>query len=195
MTPRNTQLGASASALRAPSLRVPAAAPSSRTRKTPATRARIVAARPAGRGQSPRARATAAAQEYIAHRWWLLPVVIVAVVSLFIAAYYPVARVQYRETRARAALQSELDAIRARNERMRADVARLRTPEGVEDYARLQLGMVKKGEHQIIVVDGTETTAALSAATGGVPKIDSQVVAKPPVGPWTAFLDAFFGVQ
>lgn len=194
MTPRNTQLGASASALRAPSLRVPGTAPSSATRPSTAPRARKKPGSPA-RSSRAKANPAAAAGEYIAHRWWLLPVVVVAVVSLFIAAYYPVARVQYRETRERAGLQAELDAIRARNDRLRTDVARLKTPEGVEDYARLQLGMVKKGEHQIIVVDGTEPTPTVDAAAGRVPEIDSQVVAKPPVGPWTAFLDAFFGVQ
>ena len=39
-----------------------------------------------------------------------------------------------------------LDALQARNDRLRTEVARLKTPEGVEDYARVQLGMVKQGE-------------------------------------------------
>ena len=69
----------------------------------------------------------------------------------------------------------------------------MKTPEGVEDYARLQLGMVKLGEHQVVVVDGTEATRTLVA--GGAPQIDSQEAVKPPIGPWTAFLDAIFGVQ
>ncbi|NTU72260.1 MAG: septum formation initiator family protein [Coriobacteriia bacterium] len=129
----------------------------------------------------------------IAHRWWLLPLVVITAVALFIAAYYPVARVDYRETRERARLQAELDAIRSRNDRLSAQVDRLRTPEGVEDYARLQLGMVKSGEHQMVVIDGTETTQVASVALA--PEIDSQEAVKPPVGQWTAFLDAVFGVQ
>jgi cell division protein FtsB len=132
-------------------------------------------------------------REVTAYRWWLMPIVVIAVVGLFIAAYFPVARVQYRETRQRAMLQAELDATRARNARLRAEVDRLRTPEGVEDRARLQMGMVKQGEHQVVVVDGSETTQALVAQTA--PLIDSQEAVKPPVGPWTAFLDAVFGLQ
>ena len=92
----------------------------------------------------------------MAYRWWLLPLVVLAVLAFFVAVYYPVARVQYRETRQRTLLQAELDATRARNDRLRTAVDRLRTPEGVEDYARLQLGLVKKGEHQVVVVDGSE---------------------------------------
>lgn len=192
MTPRNTQLGASASALRVPSMRVPRAAspaasrastkrPShARTRSAAAARHKPPAAAPKRRDAT-------------THRWWLLPLVVIAVLAFFIAAYYPVARVQYRETRERSRLQAELDNIRARNGRLLAEVDRLKTPEGVEDYARLQLGMVKTGEHQIVVVDGTESTQTLVAQ--GAPEIDSQEAAKPPIGPWTAFLDAFFGVQ
>ncbi len=188
MTPRNTQLGASASALRAPSLRVPRAASPRASRTSTAKRPRTAAPK-AGRKPA----AAAKAREATSHRWWLLPVIIIAVVSLFVAAYYPVARVQYRETRERTRLQDELDAIRARNDRLRAEVARLKTPEGVEDYARVQLGLVKKGEHQVVVVDGTEATQTLVAQ--GAPHIDSQEAVKPPVGQWTAFLDAIFGVQ
>ena len=189
MTPRNTQQGASASALRAPSLRVPRAASprasrtsTKRPRRAPSARKprRKPAARQASRAD--RAPLVAAARSSC-----------IAVVALFVGAYYPVARVQYRETRERALLQAELDAIRARNDRLRTEVARLKTPEGVEDYARLQLGMVKRGEHQVVVVDGTEPTQTLVAQ--GAPEIDSQEAVKPPVGPWTAFLDAVFGVQ
>ena len=185
MTPRNTQLGASASAMRAPSLRVPRPAPSAATRRTVARPARA----------SARKRPTAAVRrgDSTAHRWWLLPLVVIAVLAVFIATYYPVARVQYRETRERSRLQAELGAIRARNHRIRQEVARLRTPEGVEDYARLQLGLVKQGEHQVVVVDGTESEQSLLAQ--GAPEIDSQESVKPPVGSWTGFLDAVFGVQ
>ncbi len=185
MTPRNTQLGASAKAQRASGSRVARVAPSLASRTRPASARPSVARSTAP--SKPRARDTSS------HRWWLLPLVIVAVISFFIAAYYPVARVQYRETRERTRLQTELTAIQARNDRLRTDVARLKTPEGVEDYARLQLGMVKKGEHQVIVVDGSEPTQTTTALT--LPEIDSEEAVKPPVGQWSAFLDAVFGVQ
>jgi|GEM_PF-1135774 len=185
MTPRNTQLGATASVARAIPLRTPRVASASGV-STSATRNVSGSAktrRPAVRKPT----------EPTAHRWWLLPLVVIAVIAFLFAAYYPVARVQYRETRQRARLQSELDALRARNDRLRTQVARLRTPEGVEDYARLQMGFVKAGEHQIVVVDGTEPVAPL--ASQAPVRIDSQEAVKPPVGPWTAFLDAVFSVQ
>lgn len=184
MTPRNTQLGASASAVRAIPLRVPRPAPSS---ASPASVTRPERSAPKRQpAKTPR-------RDTTAHRWWLLPLVVLAVLAVFVATYYPVARVQYRETRERARLQAELNAIHARNDRIRSEVARLRTPEGVEDHARLQLGLVKRGEHQVVVVDGTEASQTLLAQ--GTPEIDSQEAVKPPVGSWTAFLDAVFGVQ
>ena len=38
--------------------------------------------------------------------------------------------------------------------RLSKQVERLKTPAGVEDYARSQLGMAKKGENVVVVVDG-----------------------------------------
>jgi len=113
--------------------------------------------------------------------------------AVFAWSYYPVARVQYRETREKARLEAELSALQARNSRLRAEVARLRTPEGVEDYARSQLGLVRRGEHVAMVVDGNE--AAEASAALAVPKIDGDETLVGPVGPWTAFLDIVFGVQ
>ena len=193
MRPKNTQLGASANVRRAPENRAARSATSPTTPKRTASprtvRDRADSGVPSKRPATPRAAHT----DGSGYRWWLLPIVILGVIALFIGAYYPVARVEYRETRERSALQAELGAIQARNNRLRTEVARLKTPEGVEDYARLRLGMVKQGEHVVIVTDGTEPTE--TSVANAIPEIDSQEALKPPVGPWTAFLDAFFGVQ
>lgn len=176
MKPKNTKHGASANARRAPK---------------GADRSVSFASKPSQNGQPKR---KAAARPLFVPRWWMLPIVIVAVLAIFVATYYPVARVQYRETRERVRLEAELRALKARNARLHAAVDRLRTPEGVEDYARLQLGMVKKGEHVAVVIDGDETTQSVLAASPAA-RIDSEEAAAPPVGPWTAFLDVVFAVE
>ena len=180
MTPRNTKLGASANARRAPK---GAARVASSTRPTDNSRAK-------GTTTSPKKPTGSGAPR---KRWWMLPLILVGVLVFFVATYYPVAKVQYRETRERTRLQAELEGIKARNARLKVTVDRLKTPAGVEDYARLQLGMVKKGEHVMVVVDGTEPTQSPLAATR--PVIDSEEALTPPVEPWTAFLDSVFGIQ
>lgn len=127
-------------------------------------------------------------------RWWSIPVAVIAVVAVFVAAYYPVAQVQYRETRQREQLRAELLALKARNARLRKQVDRLRTPEGVEDQARTQLGLVKRGEHVVVVNDGRTSQPTTNLALA-LPEIDSDYMSEEPVGPWTAFLDLFFNVQ
>lgn len=195
MAPKKSQHGASASTRRTPSRRVACGVPSPGTRIHPASppsaRGRAVATpRPA----KPARKKPGSYRDGAGYRWWLLPVVVIGAIGLFVAAFYPVARVEYRETREKAALQSQLGAIQSRNARLRAQVARLKTPEGIEDCARSQLGLVKKGEHVVVVVDGT--SAKRATPVDPLPEIDSQeTTAAPPVGPWTAFLDAFFGVQ
>ncbi len=110
--------------------------------------------------------------------------------ALFVLGYYPVARMQYQAVRERRELQAELATIEARNARLSKRVAALETSEGVEIEARQQLGMVRKGESLGIVIDGDE-----KPATNAAPRIDSDEVTAAPVGPWTAFLDAVFGVK
>lgn len=119
--------------------------------------------------------------------------IVAASIGLFAWAYYPVAAVQYRETREAARLRAELAHLTARNDRLRGQVDRLKTPAGVEDYARSQLGMVKKGENVVVVVDGNEASEASRAAAA--PRIDSDEAVEAPVGPWTAFLDLVFGIR
>lgn len=120
-------------------------------------------------------------------------VVTVSAVGLLVWMYYPAAAVQYRETREKARLAAELKTLQARNDRLRKQVDRLKTPAGVEDYARSQLGLVKKGENVVVVVDGDEAEEASQAA--GRPEIDSDETTVAPGGAWTAFLDLVFGVQ
>lgn len=112
-------------------------------------------------------------------------------VVVFVWTYYPVVRVQYRETREQARLASELRTLQARNDRLREQVDLLKTPEGVEDYARSQLGLVKKGERVVVVVDG----ATRAGAADRQPCIDSDETTCQPAGPWTGFLDLVFGVE
>jgi cell division protein FtsL len=183
MSPRKTQQGASASARKAPVHRRARDASSARA----STSVRPVAAKTAS-AQHPKRDASW-------FRWWLLPPIVIAAVVIFVVTYYPVARVQYSETRQRAALQAELGALQTRNTRLSTEVARLKTPEGVEDYARSQLGMVKQGEHVVVVTDGTSKPAVLTTA-GSPPQIDtSGETTAAPTGPWTAFLDSVFKVQ
>ena len=184
MTPRNTQQGASASARRA-SDKKSGAAPSS-------------AARPsqAGRSAKPVTGKAANTPRRGGARWWrwlLLPVFVAAAVAVCVYAYYPVAKVQYDEVRAKARLQSELDMLQARNQRLRTEVARLKTPEGVEDYARVQLGMVKQGENVVIVVDGNKPAPALASSGTVSPRLESAQATVAVAGAWTGFLDSVFG--
>lgn len=113
-----------------------------------------------------------------------------AAIALFGLLYYPVLRVQYREYRERDRLRAELAQIRARNARLEAEVARLRTPEGVEDHARTRLGLVRRGEHAVIVRDpsrpATRAPSPPVVASGASPQHE---------GLWVALLDLIFGVQ
>jgi cell division protein FtsB len=114
--------------------------------------------------------------------------VIAGVLAFSVWSFYPVARVQYREERQKAKLEAEYTALKERNARLSKAVARLRTPEGVEDVARENLGLVKQGEHAVVVVDPNADTT-----TAAGPVIDSEPEVSAPRGPWTAALDAFFG--
>ena len=117
---------------------------------------------------------------------------VIGLSAIFVATYYPVAKVQYRETRERARLRAELENVRERNDRLATEVARLKTPEGVEDYARAELGLVKTGEEVGLVVDDSVSRPATITVPSTL-ELDSEETVVPPVGPWTAFLDSVFG--
>jgi cell division protein FtsL len=117
-----------------------------------------------------------------------VPVTIIVVMVLTAWSLYPAARVQYRETREKARLEAELEGLQARNDDLREQVDRLKTPEGVEDVARSTLGMVKEGENAYVVMDPEDESVmdrpAEIADTGVVEDTF-----------WHDLLDMVFGVE
>ena len=202
MAPRNTKNGASAKT-RGTSTSRGGTSTSRRSTTKPSTR---TAARSNRRGSSTtRSKSSASRRSparsgqgtsglgFFVARGWTFPLGIGLALAIFAWGYYPVAAVQYRESRERARLAAELEAIQERNERLRAEVDRLKTPAGVEDYARSQLGMVKKGENVVVVVDDQDQRDATETAGG--PEIDGALDYEDPAGPWTALLDLIFGIE
>lgn len=120
---------------------------------------------------------------------WFAPFAIVALIVVAAWSFYPVARIQYQEQREKARLESELAGLQERNERLRAEVDRLKTPEGVEQVARESLGLVKEGENVYVVLDGDETEATPTT------RPQSAVSYQDDAAGWQRVLDVLFGVE
>lgn len=115
------------------------------------------------------------------------------VLGVFIAAVwtlYPVLRLQYQQQREVASLEAELAGVKERNVELAEQIDRLKTPEGVEEVARQNLGLVKDGE-QAYVVTGQDD-----------PELDADAVAERSRSTgdderplWMKVLDSLFGVR
>jgi cell division protein FtsL len=115
-------------------------------------------------------------------------VTVLGVAAALVWAVYPAVRVQSETSRRVAGLQAEYDTLRKRNVRLRAQVADLKTPEGVERAAREDLGLVLPGENVYVVVPSAAASVPADAdgpGTGPGPGV--------PDDPLTALLDALFG--
>jgi cell division protein FtsB len=97
---------------------------------------------------------------------------------------YPALRVQSETSRRVGVLQAEYDTLRDKNVLLRAQVADLKTPEGVERAAREDLGLVLPGENVYVVVP---SAAASDPATAETASADVST------DPLTALLDTLFG--
>lgn len=159
---------------------------SASVRTAPAgTRARSASAR----NSRPAGRAPARGPRKGSRAPWFAPLAIVALIVVAAWSFYPVARIQYQEQREKARLESELANLQERNERLRAEVDRLKTPEGVEQVARESLGLVKEGENVYVVLDGDEAEATPTTRPQSAVSYDEQA------GAWQRALDVLFGVE
>ena len=144
-----------------------------------------------GRGtdtRSTRARRKAE-REKVGPQWLLVLIGATVILALTGWGYYPVTKQQYITARERDLLAAQLAAVEERNRAMEEEIARLQTPEGVEDYARSQLGWTKPGENAVIV-EGVERTDSV----GVPPRVDLESVEITST-PLTRMLDGIFGVE
>jgi cell division protein FtsL len=100
---------------------------------------------------------------------------------------YPAARLQYQTSRRVAGLQAQYDSLKKKNQTLKAEVAELKQPEGVEKAARETLGLTRPGENVYVVMPATAASSQPSVA-----KVDASGNARDVV---TTVLDAVFGVR
>ncbi len=115
----------------------------------------------------------------------MLPVAIVVALALLGWFLYPMARIHYIEQRKVARLQSQLASIQERNTALKAEVEKLKTPEGVEEAAH-ELGLARPGEQVWVSVQGDTVGSAPGTAT----PVRTAAAAD---DRWTRILDTIFG--
>lgn len=99
----------------------------------------------------------------------------------------------YRYAQQAAELRREIADLRDQNLALQAELNRRRTDAYVEQAAREQLGLVRPGDHQVVLVQPNHATSP----AGAPPQPLSR--ASPPAGPaparavWQQWLDFFFG--
>lgn len=181
MAPARTQKRVSTSSRTTTSRRGPG-------RRTASTRAAKATVRSTKRGSTAPTRAGATrarnATPHARLQRWVAPVLVSITIVLAAWTVYPVLRIQYQHERELQTLQAELDGLKRRNETLREQVDRLKTPEGVEQAARESLGMVKPGEQAYVVTGGSTGETSETVLPDAEPE--------PPL--WQQALDALFGL-
>ncbi len=100
---------------------------------------------------------------------------------------------QYHEEREKQRLEQELSSLKERNSKLRAEVDRLKTPEGVEEVARESLGLVKEGENLYVVLEDGQTEPTTTIDVDTAP--NSASVGAGDDGGWQRVLDMLFGFE
>jgi cell division protein FtsB len=72
--------------------------------------------------------------------------------TLVVWSFYPL-KYRFEQQRELAALKRQVALLQAQNEKLREDIARLKSDEYIEQLAREKFGLAKPGEEAYIVVD------------------------------------------
>lgn len=111
---------------------------------------------------------------------------------VFFSAYFP-AKDYYVAYRANQRAQNELQANIDHNNALKGEISHLQTQEGVEDFARQNLGMVKANENSLRLT-GASAQSEPEANEYQTNKRIEKDSGTAPVSWKTKFLDFFFGV-
>ena len=120
-------------------------------------------------------------------------IVACAVVAFAVFMLYPSCQNYYNETRQLQQLQAEYEALNSYNTQMQAQIDYLNTDEGLEDYARSELGWIREDE-QMATVEGVESSVDGSSQTNDVQSPLNETISAPDTW-YSGFLDFFFGYR
>jgi hypothetical protein len=116
----------------------------------------------------------------------------VALVAVLAWALYPALRLEYQASRSLAGLDQQYASLKERTSALRSQVAALKTPQGVEQVARQDLGYAKSGDNVYVVVPSGQAT---SSGTGAANASDASVAGTSLPSLLQSLLDALFGVH
>jgi cell division protein FtsL len=85
------------------------------------------------------------------------------------------------------ALRAQLVSLRAQNIQLQQDIEQARTDAAIERIAREQLGLIKPGDHPLVLVSSADTSTPVVAPA---PAPSPPVEARPT---WRQWWDYFFG--
>ena len=123
--------------------------------------------------------------------WATRGVVAFVAVAFAVVMLYPSCQNYYNETRQLQQLQAEYDELQSYNAQMQSKVDYLNTDEGIEDYARSELGWIRPGEH-VVTVEGVTSSSDNSSSSERVSVVPSGSVAAPDTW-YSGVLDVIFG--
>src|SRR5579872_2073552 len=120
---------------------------------------------------------------------------VAAVLSVPLLLYVLVATGQkalenYHLTQQADALRVEIVNLRSQNIQLQQDIERARTDTAIETIAREQLGLIKPGDHPVVI---TDTTGSTATPANPPPAASAASAAEQQRPIWRQWWDYFFG--
>lgn len=130
---------------------------------------------------------------FFARKRVLIPIAVLVLLCATMAMYYTPLKIWYREAREERVLREQLLAIQEYNDGLKLQIESLETTEGVQDYATRELGLIQKGDHAIVVLQGGKPLKESNNTREQ--EIQQLQETAQPFGSWTPFLDEIFGAK
>lgn len=120
-------------------------------------------------------------------------IVALAVVGLTVFMLYPTCQNYYNETRSLQQLQAEYEVITDYNDQLQSQVNYLSTQEGLEEYARTELGLIRQDEN-MVTVEGVEPSSESTSDSSATHSPLNEKISAPDTW-YSGVLDVLFGYR